>query len=114
MNLNKLLTILSPVATIIVAVFGLYFWVEARYVHVTPEFKDLEKRHNGLEKRVEQKVKSDHVQQINERIWDLEDRLEKDPSDQTAKEEIRSLKEEKDITSSRHNAPNTPPHPTQF
>jgi len=88
MNPNKIIAALTPIATLVVAIFGLYFWVDGHYVHLTPEFK-------SLEKRFEVKEKSDYIREINTRIWSLEDELKKNPSNQAAEGELRRLKEDK-------------------
>ena len=78
----------SPFAVVIGLAFGLYFWLDSRYVHKNPDF-------SALEQRLEIKIKSDFLQQTNARIWTLEDRLQQAPHDVTANEELRRLREEK-------------------
>lgn len=88
MDPNKIIAALSPIATVVAAAFTLYFWVESRYVHSVPEFKN-------LEQRFEIKVKSDHIKELNSIIWLLEDKLVENPRELTAKEELRKRKEDK-------------------
>ena len=78
----------SPFAVVLVVAFGGYFWVDARYVHKSPDFV-------LLGKRLDLKIASYYVQQINARVWTLEDRLTKNPNDQSTNDELRRLREDK-------------------
>jgi hypothetical protein len=89
---EKLITALSPIGTVIAGAFALYFWIDTRYAHQKPDFE-------GLQRRFDIKVKSDALQQTNTRIWQLGDHIAdlqgKGRTDQTAKDDLRRLQEEK-------------------
>lgn len=82
-NVTPLATLIAFIATI----FTGYFWLEGHYAKA--------EQLKQLEQRFEVKVISDSLRITNERIWQLEDRLEQKPNDLTAKEELRKLKEDK-------------------
>ena len=78
---------LVTLATLFSVLFGAYFWLENHYARAEQVAQ--------LEQRFEIKVTSDFLRETNARIWQLEDRLQAQPDDLTAKEEHRKLKEEK-------------------
>lgn len=82
-NIAPLITL----AAFISSVFAGYFWLDSRYAKATELAQ--------LEQRFEIKITSDAIQETNARIWQLQDRLQQRPDDLTAKEELRTLQENK-------------------
>ena len=80
-------TPLVTLAAFITTLFGGYFWLDNNYAKAVELAQ--------LEQRFEIKLTSDSIQEINARIWQLEDRLQQKADDITAKEELRKLKENK-------------------
>jgi len=50
-----------------------------------------------IEQKYDYKFKVIEIKGVNERIWQLEDRLKKNPNDKSAQEELKKLKEDKAI-----------------
>ena len=82
---------ISPTITLasfITILFGGFFWLENHYASASELAQ--------LEQRFEIKIRSDSLRETNARIWQLEERLQKNPDDITAKEDLRKLKAGKD------------------
>ena len=87
--LKDYLQLIIAIGVIISLSFGVYFYVENRYA--------LAAELDQVKKRLDYKIMSDQLFQTQERIWQIIDRNEgKEPKDDTAKEELRSLKEKKE------------------
>jgi ribosomal protein S15P/S13E len=97
----------SPITTLIVftaSIFGVYFWLENHYAQseelqlleqkYTKELQLLARSHRELERRYEIGIRQDHRRYLQERIWQLEDRLEQNPNDITAKRELKKYQED--------------------
>jgi hypothetical protein len=78
---------LVTLTTFITIFFGGFLWIEGRYASAEQLAQ--------LEQRFEMKIRSDSLREIDTRRWQLQDRLEKNPQDQTAKEDLRQLDAEK-------------------
>lgn len=83
----EILKKLSPLGTLIATAFALYFWADGRYAH--------EEALRFLQNRFEVKVTSDYLQNTQQRLWALEDKIAMRPNDQSAKDEKRRLDEDK-------------------
>lgn len=82
---------IAAVLSMIAIVFGGYFYID-KQIENRALASDLQKTNQ----RLEQKIVSDRLNQIQERLWRLEDRhQERKPTD-LEKEEIRKLKLEKE------------------
>jgi hypothetical protein len=79
--------IIISLIVIVSACFGVFFW-SVNYFCLAEEFKD-------FKKTVEYRFKSDQIYKTNERIWQLEERVKKSPSDETAAKELKRLDVEK-------------------
>ncbi len=77
------------VLTIVGICFGAYFYVDNRYAQCA-DVKQLEQRYDYKFKVIE-------IKGTNERIWQLEAELKKNPGNKTAAEELKKLKEEKSL-----------------
>lgn len=88
---SRIKTIISPtiaLATFITILFSGFFWLENHYASASELAQ--------LEQRFEIKIRSDSLRETNARIWQLEERLQENPNDITAKEDLRELKADKD------------------
>lgn len=83
---GKLLGALVSVVTLIGFAFGAYFFIENNYAKA----EEVQK----IEQRLEYKIKSDQRKEIQQRLWQLEDRYEKKSMPETTKEEYRKLQDE--------------------
>lgn len=90
---SRVKRIISPtitLATFITILFGGFFWLENHYASASELAQ--------LEQRFEIKIRSDSLRETNARIWQLEERLQENPNDITAKEDLKKLKEDKNKT----------------
>ncbi len=87
--LNKLLPVIGSLIVLIGTVFGIYFYFEARYA-LAEELKK-------TQQRLEQKIVGDRANQIQDRIWKLQDRMEERKPTASEKEELRVLQYEKEL-----------------
>ena len=99
-------TVLNITAVLsLVGIFILgYIYIEKRYA-LDEELKATQKQLEryaldeelkATQKQLDIKINSDYLKEIRVRIWTLEERIDKNPDDITAKEELRKLKEEKE------------------
>lgn len=86
--MSKTIAYLIAVGSLVGMCFGAYFFVENRYAQAETV--------KQLGQRLDEKIKSDRVNAIQERIWKIEDRCLKRPPTDTEKEELRMLKENKE------------------
>jgi len=77
------------VLLIVSTVTGFLFWADNRYAQQT--------KLKAVEQRLDYKIIFDQYQATNQRIWTIEDRCGKQPCDQTTTEELRNLKETKEV-----------------
>lgn len=77
------LELIIMLVTIVSAGATFFFWVDSRHASKIA--------FNSLEHSFETKKLNDFIQQANARAWQLEDRLEDNPHDVSAKEELRTL-----------------------
>ena len=66
----------KAVGAVVALVGGLYSggaWVDTRYAHVS-EVRQVEHRHQFTDLRLEEKILTDRVRAIQERMWSVEDR----------------------------------------
>jgi hypothetical protein len=87
-NVAPLVTLL----TLIGLVFGGYLFFESRYVKAEDLHK-LETKFAQLDCRLDLKIRNDVIDQTQKRVWDLQDRLEKNPNDTTVKGDLRELEQ---------------------
>lgn len=80
MNLKTLVTL----ATLIGIVFSAYFYLDSRYALA----RDLQL----VEVRLEQKINSDQINNLQRRIWSIEDRYRGVRMPEIVAEELRELK----------------------
>jgi hypothetical protein len=71
-------------------VFGGYLFFEQRYVKAEV-LQKLEAKFAQLDCRLDLKIRNDVIDQTQKRVWDLQDRIEKNPNDKTAKDDLRDL-----------------------
>jgi len=76
------------------AFFGAYQYIDNRYA-LSANLGATQKAMERLEQRLDQKMLSDQLKSIQDRIWKIEDRCGKEPKDPTVREELRKLYEEK-------------------
>lgn len=76
---------IGAVLGVVVVIIGAYMYLENRYA--------LKNQLQNIETRLEIKIKSDDIRQIQDRIWTIEDRLA-EQEDVTAREELRRLREQ--------------------
>jgi hypothetical protein len=86
-SLNEQITPIIALVGLITAIFTGYFWMENRYARAEAV--------ENLQQRFELKLKEDTLAQVQERIWKLKDRLDRQPNDTTAKEQLRELEVQK-------------------
>lgn len=89
------ITVIISIASVISIIFGVYFYNEARYASAK-DLKEAKEYSQKIEKRLDQKILNDNVNEIQKRIWLLEDKYEKKQMPDTVKEEYRELKEKKE------------------
>lgn len=90
MKIKDFASSIVAVVAVISLAFGAYFWLEKRYA--------LAEELDRVKTRLEQKIKQDRANAIQERLWKIEDRLNdqmRKPTE-TEKEEIRALQKEKE------------------
>ncbi len=85
---NGLVSLLVALGALGSIAFGAYFYIDDRYAKAGDV--------KLIERRLDQKIKADRFEKVQERIWKLEDRYEKRPMPESVKEEYRSLKSEKE------------------
>ncbi len=85
--MRTVLEIIGAIVALVVVIIGGYMFIENRYA--------LKNQLEKIEIRLEMKIVSDNIHQIQNRVWDIQDRLSENPGDKTAKEEVRELKEKK-------------------
>jgi chromosome segregation ATPase len=85
---STLITNIVGILTIAGLLFGGYFFIDSRYA--------LAQTVAQVEKRLDQKIVSDQLDQTQSRIWKLEDRYPKqDKMPESVKEEYRNLQDQK-------------------
>jgi len=85
----KLVAGIISLITLISLVFGTYFFLDNRYASAQAL--------KQVEQRLDYKIKSDQVQSIQQRIWQIDDRCA-DKCSLTAKEEKRKLQSDLELT----------------
>ena len=88
-------TVIISIASVISIVFGVYFYNEARYASAK-DLKEANEYTQKIEKRLDQKILNDNLNEIQKRIWMLEDKYDKKQIPDTVKQEYRELKEKKE------------------
>jgi hypothetical protein len=84
---NGIMTILVSLGSILGMAFGAYFYIETNYAKAAEVAQ--------VEQRLDYKIKSDQSKEIQQRIWQLDDRYEKKAMPEAVKEEYRRIEEEK-------------------
>jgi len=87
--MDKMVKSIIALCALVSIIFSVYFYSENRYAKAS----DLKK----IENRIDYKIVSDQIMSINERLWKIEDRFGDTPKDKTIKEEVRTLKESKEL-----------------
>lgn len=80
---------LIAIITLIGIVFSIYFYMEKRYALA----EDVQK----LEQRLDYKITTDQLKDVQNRMWVLEDRYYKKEMSDSTKEEYRRLLEDKKL-----------------
>lgn len=95
-GLTKLLSVIGAGGTALATLWGGASFVDTRYAHA-PELADVRADVQWVELRLDGKISADHVNQMQARIWRLEDRYGEDFNTwpDTAKEEFRELQQRK-------------------
>jgi CRISPR/Cas system CMR subunit Cmr4 (Cas7 group RAMP superfamily) len=78
---------IKSLAAVISIAFALFFFLENRYL--------LSWKFEEFERVVQNELKNNQVQKINERVWQLQDRMKVKPNDETIIEELRNLEVKK-------------------
>lgn len=84
---SGVLTILVSLGSILGMAFGAYFYIETNYAKAAVVAQ--------VEQRLDYKIKSDQSKEIQQRIWQLDDRYESKEMPESTKEEYRKIQEEK-------------------
>jgi hypothetical protein len=79
-------------AIVCIVAFGGTLWKAHDYMENYALAEDLKQTN----KRLDQKIMSDQLNQVQQRIWIIEDRAKVKPPDATAQEELRTLKDKKE------------------
>jgi hypothetical protein len=77
----KIIGSIAALVTIIAIVIGVYVTLEDRYAH-RPDVQ-------AIDKRLDQKIRSDKVDALQARYWKFEDRYGKEPADPVIKQDMR-------------------------
>ena len=86
--MEKKLSLIITLATILSIAFGAYFFIDSRYA--------LAESVKQVEQRLDYKITSDQANEIQNRLWKLDDRYGKpEKMPEAVKEEYRDLKEKK-------------------
>lgn len=80
----------------ILGIVGLISAALGGYLHFDNKFARAEEL-NSVKKRLEYKILTDQYISVQDRIWKLEDRSSKKSMDETAREEYRSLLNQKTL-----------------
>ncbi len=83
--MGKLIGGLLALLTLVGICYGVLFWMDERYAS--------SKEVVQIAQRLDYKIMADQLQSIQERIWRIEDRYRNKPMDDTAREELRQLRE---------------------
>jgi hypothetical protein len=90
-NLSKEMKVILGAVTCLVTFAGIFYgfheYLDDRYA--------LAEALKQTQQRLDQKIVSDQLNQVQQRIWLLEDRHGKHPTDKTVAEEYRTLNEQK-------------------
>ena len=85
--MGKLIAGILGLAGVVSLAFGIVSYGDGRYT-MAAEFK-------SFQKQADYNFTSNSIEKTNERMWQLEERLKKNPNDITALEELKKLKETK-------------------
>ncbi len=83
--MKNVLQAVGAVLAVVVVILGAYNYIDNRYA--------LKNQLRNIEIRLEIKIKSDDIRQIQDRLWTLEDRLA-EQEDATLREELRTLRQQ--------------------
>lgn len=86
-NTGSFIGIIVGIVTLLSILFGIYNHFENRYAIK----KEIDRQMRLLEKRLDIKIKSDYLKEMQKKIWDLEDIIEDNPNDETAKKQLKRL-----------------------
>ncbi len=86
--MKNILSLIIALLTIIGITFGVYFYMEKRYALADELTK--------VTQRLDEKIDSDRYNQIQDRIWKIQDRYRNKQMEDTVKEELRQLEKEKE------------------
>ncbi len=96
--MKNIIGIVASFTSVIVIIIGAYVYIENRYA-LKNQLQQIENSLNSkalrIEKKLEIKILSDDISQIQDRIWVLQDRIDRNPDDLTAKEQHRELNTKK-------------------
>jgi len=85
--MQKLIASVIALSLLMGTAFGLFFWFENRYC-LAQEFR-------LFAQGTKYELKSLQLERLNERRWQLEERVEQKPEDKTAKEDLKRIEETK-------------------
>lgn len=87
---------ITAVLMLIGMFFAAFFFIEKRYTQ-KDETKRISQQLLLLDRRLEQQINNDRMQSTQDRIWQLQDKIQENPSDsltKAANNEIRILQQE--------------------
>lgn len=93
--MKETIAVIIGILTIIGIVFGIHRYMENRYAlaqEVKQEIKKVDQKVEKTDQRLDYKILSDQSNEIQKRIWIIEDRYQKKPMEETVKEELNTLK----------------------
>ena len=85
----KLIPSIISLITLISLIFGGYFWLDSHYASA--------QQVKQIEQRLDYKIKSDQVESLQKRIWQIDDRCTIAKCDITVKEEKRKLQSDLEV-----------------
>jgi|GEM_PF-5428484 len=84
----KTMGYISSIILFIGTIFGIFWWLEKRYCHADT--------FQIFAQSTKYELKSNQIEKLNERRWQLEKRLKDDPNDETTIEDLKSIAEMKE------------------
>jgi ribosomal protein S15P/S13E len=87
MTKREFVGLLGGIILLIATCFSLFFWIENRYC-LAVDFKH-------FAQNTKYELKSNQIEKLNERSWQLEKRIESSPKDETAREDLKRIEETK-------------------
>ena len=95
MKTKELIGLIGGMLAIIGVAFGAYFHFENKFFTIAGA-EEVKKEVSLISKRLDEKIQGDRFKTVEERIWRVEERMEKRKLTDLEKEELRKLKAEKE------------------